>query len=301
LRAAPAIDSADALRTLLDAVFPGERIDLPAHADALLRLHGPLLDQRPATCGAYTLAYLLPARGFTSLAGEPLAAEDYMAHLAAVTIKGEEDPSTYRFFVRSSGDAAEQGTSPEGFARAVELATSGRLVTVPVPGRDATGRPQLNEQRWTALLDLIEPRLVRGDVDVVFNYESDQLLAARDARYNATTLGRPDATSLIPSDDWGVGHFAPAVALWARPSGGRWLVLLNSFKERGFAGVEPQPAELMRRAVVRSDGRGGGVFLLAPAEEGRGLVRSIAEIGLEVGTWSNGSLPPADWRWKRPA
>ena len=82
-----------------------------------------------------------------------------------------------------------------------------------------------------------------------------------------------------------------------RPSGDRWLVLLNSFKGRGFAGIEPQPAELVRRGVVRQDGRGGGVLLIAGRQRGGDLLRRLADAGLEVRTWSNGSRPPDGWAW----
>src|SRR5260221_7807456 len=80
------IDSAKALTDRLAEAFPGEQLLLPAHLDAVLALHSRLGDQRPATCGAYALSYLLPARGFVEHEGRSLAAEDYMAHLAEVTI-----------------------------------------------------------------------------------------------------------------------------------------------------------------------------------------------------------------------
>jgi hypothetical protein len=296
-RPVPPIASAAALGELLGRIFVGENIRLPPHAELLLRLHAALPDQRPATCGAYVLTYVLPARGFTELNGEPLGAEDFMAHLARVTITAREDRATYRFPVDASADPSQQGTSPEGVARAVAIAAGGRLATIPVPGRDASGRPQLDTRRWDALLDVLAPRFLEGAADVIFNYETDQLLAARDAAYNAETLGRADASAVIPRDSWGVGHFAPMAALWRRPSGERWMVLLNSFKERAFAGVEPQPAELMRHAVVREDDRGGGVLLVVEHEAADRLIKEVEGLGLVVGTWTNGSPTPRDWRW----
>ena len=293
----PAIASAAALGDLLRQIFVGENIRLPPHTEPLLHLHAALPDQRPATCGAYVLTYVLPARGFTELEGQPLGAEDYMAHLARVTITAREDPATYRFPVDVSADPSQQGTSPEGVARAVAIASGGRLATIPVPGRDASGRPQLDTHRWDGLLDALAPRFLEGAIDVVFNYDTDQLLAARDEAYNAQTLGRPDASAVIPRDRWGVGHFAAMATLWRRPSGERWMVLLNSFKERAFAGVEPQPAELMRRAVVRDDGRGGGVLLLLPTDDARRLIQELEAIGLVVRMWTNDSPAPRDWRW----
>ena len=294
-----AIDSASTLRNLLREIFPGEHIALPPNADAMLRLHAPLPDQRPATCGAYILTYVLPSRGFTRLDGESLGSEDYMAHLARVTINAREDRATYRFDVKASADPSKVGTSPAGVARAVAVATEGRLGTIPVPGRDTDGNPQLEGRRWDALLELISAHLLSGTLDVIFNYDSDQLLAARDDAYNEQNLVRADASHLIPLDRWGVGHFAPMAALWMRPFGEQWMVLLNSFKARGFAGVEPQPAELMSRAVVRKDQREGGALLIVPATRSEGLAREIEEVGLEIRMWDNGSSAPDDWRWSR--
>lgn len=147
------------------------------------------------------------------------------------------------------------------------------------------------------LLDMIEDDFAAGGLDVLFNYDTDQLLGARDSAYNATNLRRPDAAARIPRDSCGVGHFVPLIGLWRRPAGDRWLVILNSFKARAFAGVEPQPADLMRRAVLREDGRGGGVLLSVPSERAAALIDRVETTGLEVRSWSNGSREPGDWRW----
>jgi hypothetical protein len=241
---------------------------------------------------------LLPARGFAELDGNPLTAEDVMAHLVDVTIRPDEPADRYRFPMRASADPEAVGGSPTGFARAVALASRGGLMTVPVPGRDRSGRPQLTPAAWDVLFAAIEAGFLAGELDVVFNYEADQLLAARDAAYDAANLARHDAASLIPRDTWGVGHYAPLGGFWRRPSGERWLLVLNSFKARGFAGIEPQPAELMRRGVVRDDGRGGGVLVVAPKERGAELMGTLAGAGLELAMWDNGSLPPDGWSWK---
>jgi hypothetical protein len=293
------IDSAAALRQRLAAAFPGEEILLPPNLDAVLAFHAPLGNQRPATCGAYVLSYLLPARGYLEHEGRSLAEEDLMAHLAAVTIEAEEDPAEYRFLMSSSADPGEVGTSAQGVARAIALATDGRLAAVPIPGRAAGGRPQLDARAWEALLDLVSGDFVAGRLDVLFNYETDQLLAARYPAYNAANLRRPDAAAVIPRDNWGVGHFVPLIGLWRRPSGDRWLVILNSFKDRAFSGCEPQPAELMGRGVVRDDSRGGGMLLVVPRERAGWWVDRVEAAGLEVRTWSNGSREPDDWRWSR--
>ena len=317
-------DSGASLRALLAEVVGDNDAILPAHIDALLRLYAPLPDQRPATCGAYALTYLLPARGFCELDGDSLNDEDFMAHLAADTIEARDVAGSaasparvdrgelteaealiahrrdwYRYPIDSSAEPSEVGTSPDGVARAIALASGGLLATVPIAGRDATGRVQLDPRRWDALLDLVAADFAGGEADILFNYESDQLLDAGDRDYNAKNVRRSDAATLIPLDRWGVGHFVPMAALWRRPSGERWMVLLNSFKERAFAGVELQPAELVRRGVVREDGRGGGVLLVLTRSRLEAILTAVEEAGLTVAMWSNGSRPPADWTWTR--
>ena len=174
-----------------------------------------------------------------------------MAHLAEVTIEAWEDAATYRFPMRSSADPAEVGTSAKGWRGPSRLPPLADWRRCPSPAGAAAGQPQLGPDAWEALIELIEHDFVAGGLDVLFNYRPGQLLAARDTAYNAINLRRPDAASLIPRDSWGVGHFVPLIGLWRRPAGDRWLVILNSFKARAFSGVEPQPADLMRRAVVQ--------------------------------------------------
>jgi hypothetical protein len=167
------IESGAALRALLAEVFGADDVVLPAHIDALLRLYAPLPDQRPATCGAYALTYLLPARGFAELDGASVIDEDFMAHLAADTIEAGEVAASaaiqarvdrgelteaeamaahrrdwYRYPIDSSAEPSEVGTSPQGVARAIALASGGRLATAPIAGRDASGRVQLDSHRW---------------------------------------------------------------------------------------------------------------------------------------------------------
>jgi hypothetical protein len=282
-----------------------------------------LSNQRPATCGAYALSYLLEPLGFARQGDLDLTDEDALAHLAAVAIEAYEvAPSEqvarrvaggelseadalrdfgsiwYRYPVRSSSDPAQSGTSPAGVGRAIAVGSGGALATVPVPGRAADGRPQLTRGTWDALLDLVESHLAEWSIHAIFNYESDQLLKPESPEYQSGGLLRPDATDAIPRDDWGVGHFAGLAGVWRRPWGERWLVLFDTYKERGFDGYQPQPAELMRRALVREDGRGGGMLLVLPREFVDAGLAAVAALGLETGMWDNRSLDPDDWAWE---
>jgi hypothetical protein len=304
----------------LAEIFPGETIAFVDRIDAMADRFDRLVDQRPSTCGAFALSYLLPVLGYARHDGHDLAAEDYLAHLAAVVIEGREvapsdEVSTrvargelseaealerygrtwYRYPVRASDDPVAQGTSPTGIARAVAVATDGRLATLPIAGRLPDGRPQLTPARSEALLELLATHLAGWRLHAVLNYEADQALKPDSPAYTPANLRASDVLERIPRDDWGVGHFAGLAGLWRRPDGGWWLVLLDTYKRRGFDGYQPQPAELVRRALVREDGRGGGILVVVPREHLDAAAASIESLGLRLGAWSNGSPDPDDW------
>ncbi len=283
--------------------------------------------QRPATCGAYALSYLLPAVGYPAHDGVDLAAEDYLAHLAATVVEAYEvgpsaevarriaagelteeealrqhGDSWYRFAVRASADPVESGTSPTGIARAVSMGTKGALVTLPLTARDVDGEVQLTPERWEELLRVLADHLVEWRWHAVLNYEVNQVLRPTDPAYRPENLREAHAAALVPRDTWGVGHFAGLLGLWRRRvDDAWWLVLLDTYKERGFDGYQPQPAELVRHALVREDGREGGILLVLPRTALEPASAAIREIGLVPRMWSNGSLEPADWAWKAGA
>jgi hypothetical protein len=317
----------DAVQTRFRTWFPDETLTLVDRAGAVAGRFDALGPQRPATCGAYALSYLLPGLGYTTHAGIDLSAEDYLAHLAAVVVEADEvGPSDavgrrvaagdlsseealrqfgrtwYRFPVRASADPVESGTSPTGIARAIAQATDGTLGCLPLAGRTADGAVALPPARWNALLQLLADHVADWRWHAVLNYEVNQVLRPRDPLYRVEVLRARDAVDRVPRDDWGVGHFAGVLGLWRRRVDRRWwLVLLDTYKERGFGGYQPQPAELVRRAIVRDDGRGGGLLLVLPREVLAPATLAIGMLGIEARMWSNGSPEPDDWTWSPTA
>jgi Family of unknown function (DUF6885) len=304
--------------------FPTERLVLVDQAEAMGQAFDSLGPQRPATCGAYVLSYLFPALGMREHDGHDLASEDYLAHLAAVVVEADEIPTSneigrrvasgelteteallrhgrewYRYPVRASDDPISTGTSPTGVARAIDLGSGERLVSLPVAARLQDGTVQLTSARWEALLDRLAANVVEWRWHAIFNYESDQLLRPDDPAYRPGNLRRPDCVARIPRDDWGVGHFVGLAGLW-KMEDAWWLLLFDTYKERGFDGYQPQPAELMRRGLVREDGRGGGLLLVLPRDHAQAATRAIRSVGLTPRIWSNGSPEPDDWVWRFP-
>ena len=58
------------------------------------------------------------------------------------------------------------------------------------------------------------------------------------------------------------------------------------------------PAESLRRAIVRDDGRTGGLLLVLPRASLDAAVAAIQGIGLRIRMWGNGSLEPEGWAWE---
>ena len=310
-------------RDVVEAVFPGARVSYveywPEIADAL----DSFQDQRPATCGAYAARYLLAPLGYATSDGVDTTREDYLAYLAgtvidhdemreveavreAVAAAGLSDDEAIRRYprtwygwpLRSSDDEPILGTSPTGIARAVSLGSAGALVTLPVPSRDPAEDVLLTPERFDELLDLLETHLRDWGVHPIANIEVDQLLDATSDAYSAEALAGADPEASIPLERWGVGHFVGVGALWRAADGRRWVLLLDTYKTRGFDGYVPMPAESLRRAVVREDGRDGGLLLVLGRDALGEAREALERLGLDIRMWGNGSLEPEGWIWE---
>jgi hypothetical protein len=309
-------------RGIVEAIFPGTHVTYVRGWPAIADLFDRLEDQRPATCGAYATRYLLAPLGFATSDGVDTTREDYLAHLAGTVIEDEEleqvrtvraqvaalgltdaeaierFPRTwYGWPLRSSGDDSITGTSPAGAARAIALGSGGELATLPVPARDATRGVVLTPDRFDALLDLVEGHLDDWDVHPIANLEVDQLLDATSDAYAPDALAAPDPERSIPRERWGVGHFVGLGAFWRADAGRRWVLLLDTYKARGFSGYVPMPVESLRRAVVREDGRDGGLLLVMSHDSIPAARDAVRALGIEIRMWGNGSLEPEGWSW----
>jgi hypothetical protein len=310
-------------RRVAEAIFPTADIRYVADFEAMADLLDSFADQRPATCGAYVTRYLLTPLGYQTHGGIATTREDYLALLAGTVIESyEESPSEavreeirrlgiddaeaverygeayYAWPLSATADPAAAGTSPTGTARIIALASNGSLVTLPIPARDTDGRVLMTPSAWEALLDLVADRLEAWRPHLIVNYESDQLLDPRSPTYSAENLASPDPAAVIPLDSWGVGHFAGIGALWRAPDDSRWMLILDTYRDRGFSRYQPQPAELVRRSLVREDGREGGLLLILPREHLEDARSTIETLGLEARMWGNGSPEPAGWSWE---
>jgi hypothetical protein len=91
-----------------------------------------------------------------------------------------------------------------------------------------------------------------------------------------------------PAPDWDVGHFVELEMLIRGPR--RSLVLVHdSYPSLGWNGRHVQPPRALAAALLRGDGREGGVLAVVPKSRAEAAKALAAEIGLDIGTWNNGT------------
>jgi hypothetical protein len=306
----------------LTNLFPSQKLLVVNRFDEISKSFDSLPDQRPCTCGAFALSYIFSSLGFVRHEGNDLLAEDYLAHLASVVIEESEVATSeavgllvsrgllledearklfpkvwYRYPVQSSQDEEMLGTSPSGIARAIALGTQGALVSLPIPARRGDGSIQLDEVVWHELLNLLALKIDVWNWHAILNYQLTLTLNPAHLAYSKENLQLKDPTSVIPLDDWDAGHFVGVGGLWTG-SNKPWLLLLDSAKNRGFNGYQPQPGELLRQGLIRRDGRGGGIHLILESGYLEKALRDLRALEIEFMMWSNGSPEPTDWVWK---
>jgi hypothetical protein len=240
--------------------------------------------QKDNLCGPFWAARVLREAGFTECSGEPID-QDLIAARAGTTLPAaSREPSVppgaisltnYRFDL-ATAPLAESGTSADGLMRAIQSASGGALRCVPVRGR------------WTA--DRIE-KLVSEAPEIgarlIANVQTGKLWASRpDVDVLLDELaGRPVENQ---EADWDVGHFIELVMLVRGPKN-PLVVVQDSYPSLGVQGRHLQPPRALAAALLRGDGREGGVLAVVAREKADAVAALVTALGLETGTWNNGS------------
>ncbi len=239
--------------------------------------------QKDNLCGPFWAARVLRHFGVDEWDGQRID-EDLIALRAGTVLPEDPDGSVpqgaesrvdYRYEL-PTGPAAESGTAAEPLAEAIELASGGALRCVPLRGRWTPNRVE----RLVEAVPALGARLLA-------NVRTGLLWASRpplDALL-AELAGRPAAD---PAPDWDVGHFFELASL-IRGAHGSLVLVHDSYPSFGWNAHHLQPPRAVAAALLRGDGREGGVLAIAPRGRAAKIESAAAELGLEVAIWDNGT------------
>ena len=270
--------------------------------------------QRDHLCGPYWAARVLRDAGVSTWDGQ-LVDQDLMATLAGARLPdaraegadrarpdslaasdkgrdaGREEAgvprgarSNHAYRSQLPTVAAERaGTSVAGLSKAIEHVGAGRVKCIPIRGK-------WSAQQISTLMQRCHGLAVEGmapSVRLIANLRTGLLWGTRPpAQLLLASLRGLDVDG--PEPEWDVGHFCELAEL-LRGRRGELVVVADSYATLGWHGVHVQPTGVVAAALNRSDGRSGGVLVVAPAELEASVTAVAHATGLEVGVWDNGS------------
>lgn len=298
------VDAEKILQSIGDRirVYPTPRY-LEIHREYLSEL-----DQKESLCGAFAAAYILRGLGYRSHRGE-VVDQDYVAYIARVNVDSRDLEKLKRLkleVARLPREEAEEimrrnrdiwykfddlpttlrphelGASPEGVIHAIHEISMSELRAIPVKTVSKTEGELLTEDKMMILLDIIR-RSGEYDAQFILNLNMRHLLdSEKILRLSEKLLLGEEFQEIFRES---VGHYIGCGGL-IEVDDRCFLILRETYRRYG---VHLQPAEYVRRALLRGDGREGGVIIVVPAnleEKVRGMLLD-RRFRLEI--WDNGS------------
>jgi hypothetical protein len=238
--------------------------------------------QKDNLCGPFHAARVLWDAGVTEFEGEPLDQDLVAARAGTVLPVRELEPPVppgavswheYRYELELV-EPEQTGTQPGPLARTIEELSQGRLTCIPLTGAwDGPTVERLVGEAPTGV------RLI-ANIRTAPLWGSRPPLEAVLAHLDGCEVPDP------PAPDWDVGHFVELVQV-VRGRGGSFVVVHDTYPSLGWDGHHLQPPEALAHALIRDDGRGGGV-LAVTAPDGADAVRALAgELGCKIAFWTN--------------
>ncbi len=262
-----------------------------------------LESQKENTCGVYNLAVILAGLGFNVRIDELAEIARMNVHIdehrrfmeAKEIIKTGSLPEKavkrlyheywYECNYRVTHNYSESGISPEGVIRSCEAVTGGKYTCVPIPSRKGE-EIYFTSQAFDKLIDYI---LGRG-FNAILNYRTSKLLDPNGKFYDLDRiLEFHRYPEFFEKWAWDVGHFVSLAGALEFEDGDRWLIIRDTYKNFGYGGYHLQPQELVREALVRDDGREGGILLVVNSKLKDQIIKELNGIGIRTGLWDNGS------------
>jgi hypothetical protein len=240
--------------------------------------------QKDNLCGPFWAARVLNESGYSSWDGNAID-EDLIAlragtllpeaHAGSDVPLGAASHTHYRYELLKA-PVEQSGTSAQRLAQAVEAASSGQLRCVSLRG-------QWNAERVERVVDEGTDMGVR----LIANLRTGRLWGSRPSTeiLLAELAGAPVQG---PAADWDVGHFVELEMLIRGPKGSL-VVVHDSYPSLGWGGRHLQPPRAIADALLRGDGREGGVLAVVTGTRAESVEALAARIGLETGAWDNGT------------
>lgn len=245
---------------------------------------GSIQQQKDNLCGPFWAARVLNQSGYSTWDGKAIDEDSIAlragtvlpeAHVGSDVPLGAASQTHYRYELPKA-PVEQSGTSAQRLAQAVEAASSCELACVSLRGA------------WNA--ERVE-RLVGEARDVgarmIANARTGRLWGSRPSIeiLLAELDGQPGQG---PPADWDVGHFFELEML-IRGSNGSLVVVHDSYPSLGWGGRHLQPPRALADALLRGDGREGGVLVVVARAREESVKTLAGRIGLETGTWDNGT------------
>jgi uncharacterized protein DUF6885 len=263
-----------------------EALQAAAPSGDLAESSSPAPQQKDGLCGPFWAARILRDLGIGEWDGEEIV-EDLIA-LRAGTVLSDGPPdaslppgavsrAVYRYELPTAPEA-EAGTAAGPLVEAIEAAGGGAIRCLPLRG-------EWTPERVVRLVDSASAR--GGGGRLVANIDTGRLWGGRPPveALLAELEGRPVA---VPAPDWRVGHFCELAGL-VRGPGGSLVLIRDSYPSLGWNAHHLQPPRALAAALLRGDGREGGVLFVGSPDRAEEVERLARELGLEVGLWDNGT------------
>lgn len=232
-----------------------------------------LAQQKDNLCGPFCAARIL---GFDQDLVAVRAGTKLPGSAAAPSVPpGARSIAEYAFELPVVAEA-ESGTSAAGLIHAIESLSEGRLRCVPLRG-------EWTAERVAALVDEAPNLSAR----LIANIRTGKLWGSRPSAEQVLAELRGERSD-GPPPDWDVGHFVE-LKLLVRVAAGSLVVVHDTYPSLGLDGHHLQPPRVVAAALMRGDGREGGVLAVVPPDRADAVVAFARGLGLEVGAWDNGS------------
>ncbi len=272
-----------------------------------------LNSQKNSTCGPYNLSYILRGLGFKEYHGISIS-EDYLASLAQVHISRKDANKSnkindqikegqiteeeaerkyhkvwYKYNLKETSNPIELGASCQGLIYACDKVTENAISTLPIIAYTKDGKEYLTSERFSKLTELLIKKRSRWGLQLILNYHTNKLLNMNHDAYNLFSLFEAEnPEALFGHDPWSEGHYVSCGAI-IQKKGEFWYLIRDTYNNKGFRGYHLQPFELVRKALIRDDGREGGILLLINKQAEKEAQGELKNMGFFLSPWDNGS------------